>query len=173
MARETYCAKNDVILLHSGINQGVNLPPDITYESAIEAAADEMDGYLGFRYVVPIEVSTTDPTKYYGSVLLKTTNSQLAAGRIITSSAATSTGDKVHDYGKYLINSALVTLRSIRDGKINIEFANPSASEVARTQGPIILSGDAFSHVDNFYHNIEPQGFLPGRSPSWSSWPQS
>ena len=152
----------------------VRLPPEITLADAISLASDEMDGQLGYRYVVPIPVSASDPAKAYGTQLLKTICSQLTAGRIIVSVAAGGEKNKTHDYGRYLIERSLYTLCEIKDGKLNISFATENTDEQARKQGPMMAPGaDAFSLVDQYYQNMEPQGFMPCREvPGVKTWPQ-
>lgn len=171
MARATvYCVDADVTFHFAK----VRLPPEIAMSDAISLASDEMDSYLGYRYVVPIPVSNSDPAKAYGTQLLKTICSQLTAGRIIVSVAAGGEKNKTHEYGRYLIDNALKYLCQIKDGELNISFATENTDEMARKQGPMMApGGDAYSLVDQFYQNIEPQGFLPCRTvPGAVPWPR-
>lgn len=171
MARSVvYCTDADVTFHFAK----VRLPPEIDMSDAISLGSDEMDGYLGYRYVIPIPVNPSDPSKNYGTQLLKTICSQLVAGRIMVSVAAGGEKSKTHDYGKYLIENAQEFLCKIKDGKLNISFAVENTDEGSRAQGPIMAAGDAFSMVDQYYENIEPNGFLgtcrtvPGSVP----WPR-
>lgn len=170
MARAVvYCSEGDVTFHFAK----VRLPAEISMVDAISIGSDEMDSYLGYRYVVPIPVNASDPTKAYGTQLLKTICAQLVAGRIIVSVAAGGEKSKTHDYGRYLIDNAHKSLCEIKEGKLNISFAAANTEEQARTQGPTIINGDRYSLVDQFYNEFEPQGFMACRpEPGVPSWPQ-
>lgn len=152
----------------------VRLPPEVSMTDAISLGSDEMDSQLGYRYIVPIPVSNSDPAKAYGTQLLKTICSQLTAGRIIVSVAAGGEKNKTHDYGRYLIDHALDLLCQIKEGKLNISFATENTDEQSRKQGPMMApGGDRYSLVDQYYQNMEPQGFMPCRPvPGAVPWPQ-
>jgi phage gp36-like protein len=170
MARTTvYCSEGDVTFHFAK----VRLPAEISMADAISSGSDEMDGYLGYRYVVPIPVSGSDPAKAYGTQLLKTICGQLTAGRIMVSVAAGGEKNKTHDYGRYLIDRSLEKLCEIKEGKLNISFATENTDEMSRKQGPMMApGGDAYSLVDQYYQNLEPYGFLPDRAaPGVAPWP--
>lgn len=166
-----YCGSDDVTFHFAK----VRLPPEIDMTSVIDLASDEMDGYIGYRYVVPIPVSSSDPTKSYGTLMLKTICGQLAAGRIMVSVSSGGEKNATHAYGLYLIQTALGQLDLIKHGKLNISFGTLNTDEQARKQGPMMAPGmDAYSMVDQFYQNTQRHGFAPvanNQPPVSSGWP--
>lgn len=77
------------------------LPSTLSIGSYVNRGADEIDLWLGLRYIVPIEA-----TDYYTQRLLATANAELAAAHIFLAQASGGEDNKVNAYGLFLYERA-------------------------------------------------------------------
>lgn len=168
--RPVYC-QEPAVRTHIG-----NLPlaPGVSVESAIEAAAMEMDGLLGDRYTVPILVSPNIAEQKVTAYWLQSANAMLCAGRLLLSAASDDSHEESNNYGRYLVTTAMAQIKLVVDGKRNLPGAIETPEEASSNAGPIIYNGDAYSQVDLYYDNFVPDGFAPGRTPraTGTTWPR-
>jgi hypothetical protein len=169
--RQLYC-EEAAVRTHLG---NLKLPVAVTVESLCETAANEVDGLLGVRYAVPITVSVNVAEEKATSYWLQMVSSQIAAGRMMVSAGAAASQDTTNNYGRYLLSQAYGQIKLVTDGKKDlagaVEIGNEDETEV---KGPYIINQDAYSQVDAFYDNFEPDGFIPGRVPreAGTTWPR-
>lgn len=169
--RQLYC-EEAAVRTHLG---NLKLPSAITVESLCESAANEMDGLLGDRYQVPITVSASVPEEKPTAYWLQTVSSQIAAGRLMVSAGAAGSQETTNNYGKYLLAQAYAQIKLVTDSKKDlpgaVEVGNDDGTDI---KGPYIINQDAYSQVDVFYDNFEPDGFAPGRTPrqAGTTWPR-
>lgn len=157
--RPVYCT-DGAIQTHV---QNIKLPTGVTWESLAETASNEVDSNLAVRYVTPISVSPNDPETRAAAYWLQNVTSMVAAGRLMLSIAAPGSQDTANNYGQYLLRNAQQLINDVLSGKVNLPGATEVAANDSVIQGPTILNQDAYSQVDLFYDNFEPEGFLPGR----------
>lgn len=165
--RDGYCQPEDLMIL------GTKLPANAA-EETIAAASDKMDAFIGAVYETPVLINESDPVKRQDSLVLKAICSQLASGILLTSAASAGEQSRTHAYGEYLLRFAYSQLQKIQNGSIKLTSAKelPVDQEDLTKRGPRIIQGQAYSLVDAYYENFEPEGFAPGRNASSGNWPQ-
>lgn len=168
--RPVYC-EGPAVRTHLG---QLALAPGVSIDSAIEAAAMEMDGLLGDRYNVPIIVSPNIAEQKTTAYWLQSVNAMLCAGRLLLSAASDDSHEETNSYGRYLVTTALAQIKLVTDGKRNLPGAVETPEEASSNAGPIIHNGDAYSQVDLYYDNFVPDGFAAGRRPRGpeTTWPR-
>lgn len=146
----SYCEKRDLLLGE------INVPSFIDSDQYILNASEEVDVALCGVYSTPFtmaENSQTRPTVLF----LKQVTSKLASGRIIMAAAAGAEMSEIHQYGIYLVNEAIESLKQVASG----EFILPGATQVdpspSDTGGVRIKNVDATSNVEDFYNQIQKQ----------------
>lgn len=167
--RAGYCSPSDLLIA------GTRLPSPLTVEGAIASASDQMDSYIGARYVTPVLVDLLDPTKRQDSLVLQQICSNLTSGQIITSMAAGGSQNTTHAYGMYLLRFAFAQLANIQNGRTKLTTAEllPVEPEDLTVRGPRIIQGTRVSLMDAFYESFQPGGPAPGNydPASDGSWP--
>lgn len=166
--RQGYCLPEELLL------GKINLPRGVEPEGIIAQAANEMDSYLGRRYVIPVAVDPAIPEERADALYLANINAQLATGRLITSAAAGGENDSVHSYGRMLLSTALKALKDIADGKHDLRSAAPVDGVASTQAAPKIFSRDPHSMVDAFYNNtggIWSPGGMGGDATPWHTFP--
>lgn len=171
MAHPGYCETGDLYISGVRMPQGMQMTPD----TAIGLAAEEIDTMIGMLYQTPISVEENDPDKRFDSLTLKRINALLASGRLITSMATGGEQNRVQAYGEYLLRMAFDHLKQIQTGVIKLTSATPieQADNNSLNKGPILVTDNQqVSLVDSFYENFQPGGFTPGRNKvSDGPWP--
>jgi len=165
VASTAYCQVGDLLI------GDIPTPAYIDKQKFVDDAADEMDSWLGARYVTPIVLSTSVPTQRPSALMLKRINAHLASGRLILSAAAGGEDTDLHRYGWQLINDALAALRSLVSGETLIVGGTPADTTGLATDAgslPVITNGDPYSQVDGFYEvltpgqtSVNPAGYWP------------
>lgn len=145
-----YCEIMDLLLGDLTVAASVN---KYTY---INSAAAEMDGFIGQRYMLPLDLSLAPD---WIALKLKTINQNLATGRLVQALAVAHQDASVNAYGQHLIDSAMVELQGIANGTIALPGL-PLEPTSFRTTAPSITNHDDFSAIDQFE-----EGFMrPRRS---------
>jgi phage gp36-like protein len=154
--------------------RNVRLPAGVTLESLSVAASNELDGHLGSRYVTPIAASFEEATQVVTANWLQNVTAMLAAGTFYMSMSGSASHDSNHQYGEYLRRSAFGMINQVISGKTDLQGIEETSTNTSVIQGATVLNQDAFSQVDLFYDNYEPEGFLPGRKPREANvpWPR-
>lgn len=131
----------------------IPLPSYITPAKYVTDAADEIDSYIGFIYLTPINV--TDVPENLVSrparLLLKRISTHLSSGRLLMAVAAPQEENNTHAYGARLVREALTALNAIADGTISLEGAAKNITETVEVTAPLINNLDAVSAVETFY----------------------
>ena len=169
--RVVYCTESS-IQTHV---QNIRLPGSVTWTSLAEAAANEVDSYLGTRYVTPFVVSAADPSTSSTAYWLQNVSSMIAAARLMLSTAAPGSQDSANNYGQYLLRNAMQLINDVLSGKVDLEGLQEIAANGSGIQGATVLNQDRESQVDVFYDNFMPDGIMPGHGArsSETSWPRS
>lgn len=107
-----------------------------------------MDSHLGLQYVTPIVLDVNIPQQRPGALLLKRINTWLASGRLIMALDAAGEDDQIHQYGKRLVDEALVALGAIIDGSILLPGAEPVNPDNPTQTGPKYSFADDESLVE-------------------------
>lgn len=145
-----YCEIRDLLI------GNIPTPAYIDKTQYVALAADEIDAALGFRYVTPIAV--TDPVAGRSSeLLLKHINIHIASGRLILAAAAGGSDTEVHAYGMSLLRQGREALLSLASGDpalvgVTLLTGGPTVS----SKVPLVLNGDEYSQVDEFYALVNP-----------------
>lgn len=137
-----YCEEGDLLI------GDLPLGPAHDPVQFINAAADEMDSYIGRRYVLPLPLGSLDVVS---TLVLKRINAHLASGRLILSLAIASEDERLHAYGEYLVREAMRDLLAIRDGDLLLDGAEEVSTGADADAGPTIINHDEQSGVDTFY----------------------
>ena len=140
--RTGYCTTEDLQL------GSVPVPSNGDAEKYIALAADEIDSVIGMRYAVPVEVDQSSAVQRPVGLLLKKINAWLASGRLVMAADASGADDQIQQYGKYLVEEALIPLRQIADGTIvlpGIDLVDPEAN---KNTGPVASFADESSLVE-------------------------
>lgn len=125
----------------------------------VNLAADEIDSQIGHIYITPVVFDVGDPEDPIkvakarpARLLLKKINTLLASGRIILDMAAGGEDDRLHAYGRSMVNEALSLLNKITNMDIILVGAEmlPDAADDQNT-GPSVLQEDPYSLVRGFY----------------------
>lgn len=134
----------------------------------VQLAADEIDSQIGHIYVTPVLFDESTPEKIAtvrpAKLLLKKINTLLASGRIVLDQAAGAEDDRLHAYGRSMVNEALKLLEKIMNREIQLTDAPLLTEEAAREYtGPQVINEDAYSQVEAFYDRFQsPHIFKPG-----------
>lgn len=134
-----YCERDDLL---TG-----DMPLPLSAEGFIQAATDEIDSVLGVSYVIPLDMTTADPT---ASLTLKRIAALLASGRLILAQATGTEDDGVHAYGMYLLREGKELLARVNSGEFPLIGVPPRVVEVTGNT-PRIIHEDSISAVDAFY----------------------
>lgn len=124
--------------------------------SYVNAAADEMDSYIGQAYTLPLPLLSYGPN-HWAVKRLRTLNAQLAAARMMMTA---SNAEDVHAYGGRLADEVEKALCDFREGKGNLPFDRNQNTTAAR--GPAHSNRDARSGVQAFEDY-----FMRGGTKSW------
>lgn len=133
-----YCGTEDLLVGDIGGLDG--LKPKF-----IQMATDEIDGMLGFVYVLPLGGLSAHAT-----LIIKNIARKLASGRLINSQATAGEDNQVHAYGQSLIDEAFRDLWAIRNGDTDLGVPKIASMQTSG-DAPEIYQGDEFSGVDAFY----------------------
>jgi hypothetical protein len=119
-----------------------------------DMATEEMDGMIGFVYILPLSGMSI-----HIQLFLKNIARKLSSGWLILSQVTGDENGGVRAYGQSLVNEAMRDLWSIRNGQI--ELGLPKVV-VAATDGnaPTLIQGDTDSGVDAFYDFINYPPYL-------------
>lgn len=134
---EPYCKDGDLLVGDLG---GL----DDKKEQYIGLATDEMNGFIGFVYVLPLT-----GVSVHVALVLKSICRKLASGWLLMAQSAGAEDGSVHAYGKSLVDEAYRDLWAIRNGAIDL--GTPKISTASTGDAPGIVQGDATSGVDAFY----------------------
>lgn len=144
----------------------IPLPPYIDSEKVVADAADEIDSYIGFRYVTPVVLDNL-PENRPAVLLLKRINNHLATGRLLMEVASAQEDTQLHAYAKRLVDESLLALVAIRDGELLLGDAPILPGNEAQVSGPLHHNHDPISQVDTFYDEVL---FAPPRL-TYYTWP--
>lgn len=156
-----YCGVEDLLL------NSVQLSTSLSRQRFVDDAADEIDSYLGWRYITPIDVLEGSAIPRPVRLTLKRVNAHLASGRLVLAAAMSSEDDDLHAYGRSLVNESLKTVREMAEGS---EFLPGVPVEEGNDRkisgGPLLVTEDPVSLVDGFYDRFNPLlTALPGALP--------
>jgi len=166
-----YCIPGDLPL---GQLAG-RLPVEISINNYIAAAADHIDGRLGFMYLTPFDVEGVDSLPSHQVKLLKGINAKRAAGQIILAATIATEDSVLQQYGLWLIQESDIELQAIQSGEIRLAAplvdsdglpldptTDPDdADPYARVPGAYVI--DNYSAVAAFEANIH-----QGQDTSWT-----
>ena len=109
----SYCTLGDLLLgqLES------RLPPEITTNEYINAAADHIDARLGSMYVTPFVTIGVNSLPSHQVKLIKGINAKRASGQIILAATIATEDTVIHQYGLWLIQEADLELAAIVKGE--------------------------------------------------------
>lgn len=157
-----YCDETDLLV------GNIPTPAYIDKTKFVNDAADEMDSYLGLRYVTPIILNEADPEMRPSYLLLKRVNAHLATGRLILAAAAGSEDDNLHAYGQSMVNESLKTLAYLADlGNPAITGATTLEGVGEHEVGFLVKNADTGSFVDAFYEVTNPTYVIEPRPRYW------
>lgn len=143
----SYCESDDLL------TGNVPIPGYIDSEKVVADAADEIDTYVGMRYVTPVVLDDSSENRPY-KLLLKRINSHLATGRLLMEVAAAQESTELHAYAKRLVDESLTALIAIRDGEILLGDAPVLPGVEGQASGPLQYNKEEASMVDAFYDDI-------------------
>lgn len=126
-----------------------NVPVPADAQKYLDAAAEEIDSKIGFRYATPV-VADTSPEQRPVGLLLKRINAWLATGRIVLAKDAAGEDDQLHQYGQYLVSEATKALDQIVDGSIVLPGVDLATIDASKVTGPAGVWGDEESLVEAF-----------------------
>ena len=153
MPSTAYCEVVDLLI------GDIPTPAYLDKQKFVDDAGDEIDSWLGARYVTPIVLQESLPAQRPSFLMLKRINAHLASGRLLLSAATGGEDTDLHRYGWQLIQDALAALRSLVAGEPVLVGAQPAdTSGMASSEGsiPLITNGDPYSQVDGFYEVLTP-----------------
>lgn len=122
----------------------------------LDSAEAIMHTYMTGLYNVPIEVKSDVPTTISGVTynILNTIQKNLAAGNLLLSLTTSTENLAIHEYGKYLVETATITLENIKTQKmilpgatldtdksddvvrpVTMQYSSPDGSDVAKDSG--------------------------------------
>lgn len=145
----TYCEVADLLI------GDTRLPASISAQAYVNAAADEIDASIGFRYETPISLDENVAVNRPVMLLLKTVNAWLATGRILLTMSRTSEDSSLDALGNYYVKGALARINQIAGGDIVLVNAVQITQGASTFKGPTIVNGDSESLVDAFYSNFQ------------------
>lgn len=148
-----YCTASDLLV------KDVLLGPGDTLDEWVARASEEMDSYLGARYVIPIEpIASLGSPSAQDLRILKQINIKLASGRFYLAHSSNEEDDRLHAYGRYLVNEAINALIAIRDETFSLSSLDTIVTDLPaperRMPGPV--GGDSVSYVDAFPYSPSP-----------------
>lgn len=147
-------------------------------EKFIKVAQDEIDSKIGFTYLTPLDIGSTNTLMPANQkTLIKSIAVRLATGRLIMGTALGGQAETVNAYGLFLIKEAESDLMAIANGQIDLVaqrvdasgspigvIPDPSrADPYART--PTAWNSDSTSPVTLFEKN-----FMTGTDPEILPW---
>lgn len=135
-----YCEKGDLLLGDLTVSARVN-----KYDF-VNSAADEMNGMIGQRYLLPLDL---DAAPAWVTYKLKSINARLATGRLIQALGSAHEDNAVNDYGQHLIDSAMEELEDILNGSVGLPGLSLEPTSFQAT-APSGKNHDATSAVDQF-----------------------
>lgn len=144
-----YCDTTDLLI------GDTRLPSNVDPQAYVNAAADEIDGAIGFKYATPIALDETVAVNRPVMLLLKTINAWLATGRILLTISRSSEDSSLDALGTYYVKGALDRVAQIVDGKILLVNAVENTVGLSTFKGPTIINGDSESMVDAFYGHFQ------------------
>lgn len=133
----------------------------------IEKASDEIDSHISVRYETPISVNiNSDGGRRVSSLILNQICAELASGRLLVASAASSQDSQVHAYGRWLIERALGRVHQIVDGVLDLPEVEPAVELEGKVipHGPFVVNTGPFggeSQVNRYYDTFHPRGIAP------------
>lgn len=141
----TYSTVGDILL------GDLPIPGYVDKQKYVDDAAEEMDSYIGYTYVTPIDMDTAGPVIRPARLLLHRIATHLSTGRLILALAVASEDKSLHAYGKSLVDESLAAVQKIVDREIPITGAISVSGSVVSPSGPMITNVDSFSLVEDFY----------------------
>lgn len=135
-----YCTTSDLF-----VGESVMLPETLDLDHEIASAADEMDAFLGFVYVLPF-VGLPD----YQVKLLKSINMKIASGRILLQLYGDGEGTVLHAYGLRLLSEGQDLLMKLANGEVDLAAERVVATTLDAVRGPAVKNADEESAVDIF-----------------------
>jgi phage gp36-like protein len=137
----------------------------------VDDAADEVDSYLGYRYLTPINMTDSGPVSRPARLIIKRIANHLASGRLLMAQTAHMEDDRVHAYGSQLVVNALNALEQLSAGSPPLEGAiliNTEDADFANV-GAAVVNVDPESPVEYVYKFLRgetdyPLGWVP---PPW------
>jgi phage gp36-like protein len=137
MMPETYCEAHELLTGDIGGLEDLK-------QTFLVMATEEMDGMIGFVYVLPLQ-----GVSVHAALILKSICRKLASGWLLMSQSAGSEDTSVHAYGKSLVDEAYRDLWAIRNGQIDLGV--PKITTASAGDAPSIIQGDLTSAVDAYY----------------------
>lgn len=137
----TYSTDLDVSEKYSHIK----IPSGVLVSSYRESAYYEINSKLRKIYTVPI-----DSTDVIDLGILKSTESSLVAGRVLTAITLDGEMDTVHEYGIFLINEGKRLLKELIEGDIVLEEATRATDDDKDLIGAPIIQGKAADDYGTF-----------------------
>ena len=130
------------------------IPGYVDKQKYVDDAADEMDSYIGYTYVTPIDMNPAGPVIRPARLLLHRIATHLSTGRLVLAIAVASEDKSLHAYGKSLVDDAVAALEKIAGGEIPLTGAVPIVGTTSPPSGPMIANIDQFSMVEQFYQQM-------------------
>lgn len=130
----------------------IPLPAADKVRNAVDRAADEIDGTIGFLYQTPIR--SIGPHQRAVEALMINLNNWLATGRLGMELTASTQRVELHSYFAVLVKQAVDTLARIVAGDIVLEGVPVPGGGTAAMSGPAIYNKDDSSNVDDFYDKV-------------------
>lgn len=130
----------------------IPLPAPDKVRNAVDRAADEIDGTIGFLYQTPIR--STGPHQRAVEALMGNLNNWLATGRLGMELTASTQRVEQHAYFAGLVRQAVVVLDKIVNGGIILEGVPVPGGGAPTTVGPMLYNKDDSSNVDDFYDKV-------------------
>lgn len=119
-------------------------------ERFVNLAAEEMDSYLGFKYVVPVvgRASLSGVLALHEELLLKNINIKIASGRLLLAKFAGAEEAHEHQYGLGLLREGKSDLMLLVSGEVDLlsaELATPNGLGGTNDETPGIHNEDSES----------------------------
>lgn len=146
-----YCEESDLVAY-----RGTRIDSDVAVRH-IKNAAETIDMTISKLYAVPVDVTAGSPVSTYAKILLKKINYTLASGNLILEIEDLGEDNKLHAYGKYLVDEAMMALKAIADGSVvlpDVPPANPD--DPGASPMPIFVGNiDPISPVESLYGYLD------------------
>lgn len=117
----------------------------------VQDASDEIDSYIGQRYVTPIVMSSLAD---HSQKFLKKIANHLATGRLIMALSVGSEDLSTQAYGQSLVNGAMQDILAIVNGSIELVGATGQPAFADSGNSPMITNEDTDSGVETFYRTV-------------------